>query len=83
MNVIKIKKRITSSTLKIKELNSFIGQEVEIIIKQEKTPHNRKKEPTIASGKASGILQKYKNANLLDKEKDAWIQAIKEKHGNS
>jgi hypothetical protein len=82
MASIKIKKKITSSTINIKELKKFIGKEVEIIIKEDKGQsknQNRDK----ASKNASAMLEKYKNTNLVDKEKQAWSQAIKDKYANS
>jgi predicted house-cleaning noncanonical NTP pyrophosphatase (MazG superfamily) len=32
--------------------------------------------------KAMGILKKYANPDLISKEKEAWGEAVKEKHGN-
>ena len=81
MTSIRIKKKITSSTLNIKELKKFIGKDVEIIIKEDKG-HFKKKNIDETSGNASGMLEKYKNASLIDKEKDAWTQAIKDKYAN-
>lgn len=81
MASIRIKKKITSSTISIKELKKFIGKEVEIFIKEDKGQsenQNREKK----SKNASGMLEKYKNTNLVDKEKQAWSQAIKDKYAN-
>ncbi|MBS3771494.1 MAG: hypothetical protein KGY69_14690 [Bacteroidales bacterium] len=81
MASIRIKKKITSSTINIKELKKFIGKEVEIFIKEDKGQsknQNRGKK----SKNASAMLEKYKNTNLVDKEKQAWSQAIKDKYAN-
>ena len=33
--------------------------------------------------KAMGILNKYANPDLISKEKEAWGEAVKEKHANN
>jgi hypothetical protein len=81
MASIRIKKKITSSTINIKELKKFIGKEVEIIIKEDQgQSKNQNRDKT--SKNASGMLEKYKNTNLIHKENQAWSQAIKDKYAN-
>ena len=81
MASIRIKKKITSSRLNIKELKEFIGKDVEIIIKEDKK-NFRIEDVNESSKTASGILEKYKNATIVDKEKEAWSKAIKDKYAN-
>ena len=81
MASIRIKKKITSSTINIKELKKFIGKEVEIIIKEDER-HLKNQNMDKPSKIASGILEKYKNSTLINQEKDTWSQAIKDKYAN-
>ncbi|MGV8092824.1 MAG: hypothetical protein AB2L24_13285 [Mangrovibacterium sp.] len=76
MNTIKIKRRISSSQLRIAELKDFMGKHVEITITV-KTPGEKPR-----SGKAAGILSGYKDKGKIGREKQAWYIAAKEKHGN-
>ncbi len=82
MGVIKIRRKITSDSLKIKELNQFMGREVEIIVSDRK---RAQKQTIKLSGKrsAAGILEKYKNPDFLDMEKNIWSMVVSEKHANS
>jgi len=32
---------------------------------------------------AKGFFKKYANPNLMEKEKSAWAEVVREKHGNS
>lgn len=82
MGTIKIRRKITSDSLKIKELNQFMGREVDIIVSDRK---RALKQPVKLSGKksAAGILEKYKNPDFLDMEKNIWSMVVSEKHANS
>ena len=85
MEAIKIKKKIKSSTLVIDELEKFKGREVEIIIisptiKKQSRKSSRKTKTEI---KVGGMLEKYKNINLIAKEKTAWAKAVQDKYANS
>jgi len=58
-----------------------MGKEVEIIIKEDKG-NFKKQNRDEALKNASGLLEKYKNTTLIDKEKHVWSQAIKDKYAN-
>lgn len=75
MYTIKVKRKVTSSTLHIAELKEFIGKQVDITV----TESNR----IVSKHMAAGILSDYQNANNISKEKEAWGIIAHEKHGNS
>ena len=77
MNTIKIKRRISSSQLRITELKDFIGKHVEITI-TEKNPGKK----SLPGKAAAGILSDYRNKGKISLEKQAWDIAVKEKYGN-
>jgi len=77
METIKLKRRITSSQIRIPELKHYIGKLVEITVTEKKT--RRKK---VMNQSAAGMLENFKNPNLAYTEKDAWTIAVNEKHGN-
>ena len=77
METIKVKRKITSSQIRISELKNFIGKQVEITVTEKKTRGKK----TINHA-AAGILEKFKNSGLSYAEKEAWIIAVNEKHGN-
>ncbi len=52
-------------------------KDIEVILVL-KDPGNEKTKKTVKS--ARGMLSKYKNPGLMAKEKEAWEQAVKEKH---
>lgn len=74
MHSIKIKRKVTSSTLRIAELKKFMGKQVEIIVTESKGAYSGQK--------ASGILSAYQNIDNMLKEKEAWGIIANEKHGN-
>jgi hypothetical protein len=76
MNTIKIHRKISSSQLRIAELNEFIGKNVIITISETNTSEKTNK-------KAAGILSKFKNQEKIPMEKKAWEIAVNEKHGNN
>lgn len=76
MNAIKVKRKISSSQLRIAELKDFISKHVGIILK-ERIPRGKS-----LPGKAAGILSDYKDKGKIGMEKQAWDIAVKEKHGN-
>lgn len=76
MKTLKIKRKIDSTHLQIDELNNWLGKEVDIIIK-EKNPSS---DTTI--GLAAGILSDFNNKDFIDTEKNGWVKAVREKHGN-
>jgi len=78
METIKISRKVTSATLRIDELKKWMGKEVDIIIVEKKANLSGTETPS-----AAGILERYKNTNMKDKEKTAWAMAVQEKHGNS
>lgn len=79
MRTIKIKRRINSSLLKIKELELFKGKSVElkITVKELKDGLSKNKIRSVA-----GIFSKYADTNLRIKENNAWELAVSEKHEN-
>jgi hypothetical protein len=77
METIRIKRKITSSQIRISELKKFIGKQVEITVTEKKTRVKR-----TLNNAAAGILEKYKNSGLSYAEKEAWNIAVNEKHGN-
>ncbi|MCZ7604178.1 MAG: hypothetical protein M5R37_15045 [Melioribacteraceae bacterium] len=78
MKTIKIKRKISSSLLRIKELEKFKGKEVEI-----KLDINEIHEGDIAEKKnLAGVFSKYADSNLSKKENQAWSLAVSEKHEN-
>jgi len=74
MNTIKIRRKISSSQLRIAELKDFIGKHVEITITE--------KTFSLPGKKAAGILSDYKDKGKIGLEKQAWDIAAREKHGN-
>ena len=79
MNTIRIKRKVKSTLLKIKELEKFKGKniELEIKIKETKATETRQKMKDFA-----GVFSNYANIDLIDEEKSAWTLAIKEKPEN-
>jgi hypothetical protein len=77
MNTIKVTRKIASPTLRIAELTQFIGKNVEITVRV--TPSKKQNSQTKS---AAGILSNFKNSDKISKEKQAWKQAVKQKHGN-
>jgi len=80
MATIKIKRKIVSSTLRIKELESLKGKDVEIIINTVNAPEKSNDKQKKHTYNAAGILGQYKNIQLIEDEKAAWALAVKEKH---
>ncbi len=78
MNTIKIRRKISSSQLRISELKDFIGKHVEITVTESVS-----REKSSSGKKAAGILSNYKDPEKLTRKKLAWEIAAKEKHGNS
>jgi len=78
-----VRQIIDSSLLdKIALPQSLKNKKVEIII----LPINEEKKDTEQERTIDsfvGILAKYKNPELIPIEKDAWAEAMVEKHGNS
>lgn len=82
MEAIRIKRRIRTSTLKIKELEKLKGRDVEIIILSEPGEIAIEYKVKVNQRKIGGILEKYKNPDLLNLEAEAWSLAVKEKREN-
>jgi uncharacterized protein YajQ (UPF0234 family) len=79
MRTIKIKRKVKSTLLKIKELEQFKGKDIELEIKVKELVNrkSKKKEKNLA-----GVFSKYANVNLIGNEKLAWELAVREKHEN-
>jgi hypothetical protein len=74
-DIIKVRRIIKSSSLRIDKLKKYIGEEAEVTI------HFRSKK-YIATMPAAGILKKYARQGQLRREENAWISAAKDKHDN-
>lgn len=79
MKSIKIKRKINSTLLRIKEMESFKGKDVELRINISKINSAAKINKTAG---LSGIFSNYADKNKAEIEKDAWVIAVKEKHQN-
>jgi len=79
MRTIKIKRRVKSPLLKIKELELFKGKNVELEIKVKELKADLSKNKI---HKVVGIFSKYADTNLRIKENNAWELAVREKHEN-
>ena len=79
MNTIRIKRKVKSTLLKIKELEKYKGKNIELEIKVNEISASKTKKK---SKSFAGIFSNYSNANLIDKEKSAWSLAVKDKHEN-
>jgi len=77
MDTIKVRRKISSSQLRISELKDFIGKDVEITI-SESIPRKRASDKT-----AAGILSTFRNKDRMIMEKEAWKIIAQEKHGNN
>ena len=75
MYSIKVKRKVTSSTLHIAELKKFMGKQVEITVIES--------DGAFSDQIAAGILSDYQNKDNILKEKEAWGIIANEKHGNS
>ncbi len=76
METIKVKRKITLLIIRISELKSFIGKQVEITVTEKKSKGKKDK-----NFSAAGILEAYGNPGLTYTEKEAWTIAVNEKHG--
>jgi hypothetical protein len=81
MEALKIIEDVTSDSITIKNLSKYKGKKVEIILipfeEEKQDASNIKKK----DGSAYGYLHKYANPDLIEKEKDAWAIAVKDKYG--
>jgi hypothetical protein len=78
MDTIKVTRKIASPTLRIAELEKFIGKSVEITV----TLTNTEKQ-AISNKSAAGVLSNFKDKGKIANEKQAWNIAVKNKHGNN
>ncbi|MDQ3019227.1 MAG: hypothetical protein M3R36_01450 [Bacteroidota bacterium] len=84
MNAIREIKKVKNGKVEIELPKDFNGNNVEIIIlmNTQDVDKNIKKGKRKNEGRSlGGILHKYTNPNLIPKEKDAWPNAVKDKHG--
>ena len=79
MNTIKIRRKIRSTLLKIKELDQYKGKNIELEIKVKKLKRKNTYEKTKS---LAGVFSKYANKDLWEKEINAWELAVKEKNEN-
>ena len=77
MDTIKVRRKISSSQLRISELKEFIGKHVEITI-EEREPRKKTTSKT-----AAGILSEFRNNDKIILEKQAWKMKAQEKQENN
>jgi hypothetical protein len=58
------------------------SENIEVILIIKNPEVETEKSTSKPGRKARGILRKYKNPNLISKEKIAWEMAVKEKHAH-
>ncbi|MCB0749064.1 MAG: hypothetical protein KDC90_16510 [Ignavibacteriae bacterium] len=79
MDTIKIKRKLKSTLLKVKELEKFKGKKIELEIKVKEiiTSEDKKKNKSFA-----GVFANFANGNLIESENSAWSLAVSDKHEN-
>ncbi len=77
MKIIKIKRKISSTLLKIKELEKFKGKDVEIKMNISEISSGKKESIRLA-----GVFSKYADKIKYAIESEAWALAIKDKYEN-
>lgn len=78
MKTIKIKRKISSTLIRVKELEKFKGKNVEINLNiNEINTVEREEQENLA-----GIFSRYADSSLSKKENQAWGMAVREKHEN-
>lgn len=75
---IKIKRKISSTNLRVSELKDFIGKHVEITVKESVGKVNKSRVKS-----AAGVLSDFSNMEKIILEKKAWQMSMEEKHGNN
>lgn len=78
MEAIRYIQKVTSDSLIIKDMGKYLGQQVEIIIFPLDNTTEIEEPDTVK--RVRGILHKYANPSLIEKEKSAWQHAVREKH---
>ncbi len=79
MDTIKIRRKVKSTLLKIRELEKFKGKNIELEIKVKEINTGERK---LKNKSFAGVFSNYANVNLIEKEKSAWSLAVSEKHEN-
>ncbi|MGD8782260.1 MAG: hypothetical protein PVH88_25260 [Ignavibacteria bacterium] len=79
MKAIKIKRKIKSTLLRIKELEMFKGKDVELSIKINELPS---RQSTLKNKSLDGSLAQYANKNYMKNENGAWAFVVSEKLEN-
>jgi len=77
MRTIKIKRRVKSTLLKIRELEQYKGKNIEMEIKVKEM---KLKKPKNKIKGIAGAFAKYADINLIKKENQAWALAVREKN---
>ncbi|HRI47593.1 MAG TPA: hypothetical protein PK559_10855 [Ignavibacteriaceae bacterium] len=78
MTTIKIKRRVNSTLLRIKELDKFKGKRVELNLSIKEVNENSKN----IENNLAGVFSKYVLMKEISIEKDAWELAVRDKHEN-
>ena len=73
MGTIKIIRQIHSKSIRLNDLDKFIGKKVELTINEYEESQNNKPNESLR-----GVLKAYAKPELIDKEKDAWKDAVSE-----
>ena len=77
MKTIKIKRKISSTLIRIKELEKFKGKDVEIKLDISEINSTEKKSANLA-----GIFSKYADRTKYTQENEAWALDVKDKDEN-
>ena len=72
------KRKISSTLIRVKELEKFKGKNVEINLNINEIDNESEGE----ENNLAGIFQKHAENGLFEKEKPAWGIAVREKHEN-
>ena len=79
MSTIRIKRKVRSTLLKIRELEKYVGKKVELEINVKELESEKN---MLISKSLAGILSDFADKKLVNKEKSAWVLAVREKHEN-
>ena len=76
METLRLKRKITSTSLKIDELSGWFGKEVDIIIREK---------PALSGGKqvsVGGALREFSDSSKILEEQPIWEKAVNHNYGN-
>ena len=76
METLRLKRKITSTRLKIDELSGWFGKEVDIIIREKPVLSNQEQ---VLVG---GALHEFRDKSKLKEESSVWERVVNNKYGN-